>query len=260
MKKYILIGVGILGMLSFSASASTTTTHSNSVATVISDNEITAVITKNTSEKELEDLKSFFEENGIKLELKNIKFNTDNEITGIHIIIEQGNNRSQYSSSSTQAIPDIELGVKDGALFVTTKSNSMFAFSKGNMKHIPNIDSLLQKNGFVFEFDHDSFNDQMVNINKIVEEALQSQKGQNFMNHFNSFQNQFSSKNKYHFVDNPDIDKLIIIDGKEADFETLDKLAKADELDVVDFLKPKTAMSVYGKKAKDGAIVATTKK
>lgn len=64
---------------------------------------------------------------------------------------------------------------------------------------------------------------------------------------------------QFHFVDDPDIEKLIIIDGQEADFEKLDALAKEEKLDAVEFLKSKTAMSLYGEKAKDGAIIATTK-
>ena len=64
---------------------------------------------------------------------------------------------------------------------------------------------------------------------------------------------------KFRFVDNPDTEKLIVIDGKVSDFKTLDDLAKNDKLESVDVLKSKTAMSIYGKKAKDGAIIATTK-
>ena len=64
---------------------------------------------------------------------------------------------------------------------------------------------------------------------------------------------------KFRFVDNPDTDKLIVIDGKDSNFKTLDELAKNDKLESVDVLKPQTAMSIYGKKAKDGAIIATTK-
>lgn len=70
----------------------------------------------------------------------------------------------------------------------------------------------------------------------------------------------FERKTEYSFVDDPNIEKLIIIDGKEAKFEKLDKLAKDGKLDSVDFLKSKTAISIYGDKAKDGAIIATTKK
>lgn len=65
---------------------------------------------------------------------------------------------------------------------------------------------------------------------------------------------------EFAFVDDPEIEKLIIIDGDEADFETLDTLAKERKLDDVNILKPKIAVSIYGQKAKDGAIIAITKK
>ena len=64
---------------------------------------------------------------------------------------------------------------------------------------------------------------------------------------------------KFHFVDDPEIEKYIVIDGKKANFNTLDGLAKSNKLKSVDFLKSDTAKSLYGSKAKDGAIIATTK-
>lgn len=65
---------------------------------------------------------------------------------------------------------------------------------------------------------------------------------------------------RFQFVDDPNIKKVIIIDGKEADFKTLDQLAKDNKLEAVDILKSKTAVSIYGERAKDGVIIATTKK
>ena len=53
--------------------------------------------------------------------------------------------------------------------------------------------------------------------------------------------------------------KLIIIDGETSEYKKLDQLAKADKLKAVDYLKPETAISIYGDQAKDGAIIATTK-
>ncbi len=63
----------------------------------------------------------------------------------------------------------------------------------------------------------------------------------------------------YQFYDDPNTNKLIIIDGKESDFKTLDHLAKENKIDDVASLKSKTAMSIYGQKAKDGALIVTTK-
>lgn len=69
----------------------------------------------------------------------------------------------------------------------------------------------------------------------------------------------FQESKQFIFLDDPEKEKLIIIDGKEASFKELDSLAKEGNLDSFDVLKPKTAMSIYGEKAKDGAIIVTTK-
>ena len=63
---------------------------------------------------------------------------------------------------------------------------------------------------------------------------------------------------RFQFVDDPNIEKIIIIDGKESDFKTLDQLAKDNKLEAVDILKSKTSISIYGERAKDGVIIATT--
>ena len=211
----------------------------------------------------MKDLVSFFKEHQIELKLKNVKFNSDNEITSISIIIKQGTNISEYASSSNLPIPDIELGLKKGSLFVTTKSNSMFAFSNGNInmsfQKMPQLDSLLQHHNFSFDFDPSDLQDGMININEMLQEMMKNHQNGSATILPKRF-NLLPKQGKYHFVDSPDIEKLIIIDGKEADFETLDKLANEDQLDSVDFLKSKTAISLYGNKAKDGAIIATTKK
>ena len=65
---------------------------------------------------------------------------------------------------------------------------------------------------------------------------------------------------KYQFFGNSHKNKLIIIDGKEASFEQLEKLAATDSIEELDNLKPSTAESLYGKKGVNGAIIASTKK
>ena len=103
-----------------------------------------------------------------------------------------------------------------------------------------------------------------MNLNELREQMkkqfgdMTNDKYDNFSWFFDS-DNMNSTPHKYTFIDDPDSDKLIIIDGKESNFKTLKKLADDNKLDTVDDLKPKTAMSVYGKKAHDGAIIATTK-
>ncbi len=272
MKTWCIIGLSILGMLTLTAF----TQKPNKQVITKSDqsDEITAVINKNTSEKELEDLKIFFIENGIELIIKKVEYNTDNEITSLSLILKKGSSKSQYSSSSNQPISEIKLGYRNESLYITNSGMFDIAAWKGQSGfNYPKIDmdSIMKKHNFAFDFDFDedtdslSFNGQF-NIHKFKDHIMKSfsfdedENGNFFFNgqpmrSFGSVNNQ-----KFRFIDNPNIEKLIIIDGKESDFKTLDTLAKSDQLSDVDFLKPETAISIYGDKAKDGAIIAITKK
>ena len=123
------------------------------------------------------------------------------------------------------------------------------------------IDSLLTANPFSFNFSstdiQDFLNNDSFDFNSLADQILSQVNGVN--NASVSTKNNFSLP-KYNFINTPNLNKVIIIDGKESDFKTLDKLAKADKLNDVDNLKGPIAVSLYGEKAKDGAIIATTKK
>jgi len=267
MKKWFILGIGILCMFSLSSFTKNAFQHY-----IAQSDEITAVINKDTTEKELDDLKNFFAENNIELLVKKIAYNKQNELTSLSITLKKGNSKSQYASSSNTPISEIELGYKDGVLFINNSGTfdiaSMgkqfsFTFPKVSM------DSIMKQHGFAFNFNQDAdsllFKGQ-INIQKLKDQLMnsfsfdQDKDGNPILNGhplhaFKGFQ-----KQKFNFVDNPDIEKLIIVDGKESNFETLSKLAKKDQLDEVDFLKPEIATSIYGDKAKDGAIIAITKK
>ena len=218
-------------------------------------------------------MKTFFSENGIELRIKKVSFNEQNEITSLSLVLIKEGSKSQYSSSSNTPISEIKLGYKSGNLFITNAKtfdiSSLKSLSNFNYPNI-DMDSLMKKHNFAFDFNFDEENDSLFfkgqfDVQKLKDQIMQSfsfSKDENGNFSFNgqapNFQHHKSQK--YNFIDNPDIEKLIIIDGKEADFNTLDTLAKSDQLEDVDFLKPQIAISIYGDKAKDGAIIAITKK
>lgn len=269
MKQFLYIAFAILGLNSLCAATLSfdIQTKNKSVS-----EDITATINKETSQKELDDLKNFLSEKGIDFLLKNVKYNEQKEIVAISIILKKGDTKSNYSVSSNYPISPIVLGHKDGQLFI--ENNNMTDQLSSRLKSAfqsPNfaMDSIMKHHGFSFNFDDAS--DSLLLKGHIDISKLKDQ----LMNAFSFTDNDdgsFSIKgklpqsvqkqkmHKYNFVNSPKVAKLILIDGKESDFETLDKLAKSDQLDEVDFLKPQTAISVYGKKAKDGAIIATTLK
>ena len=82
------------------------------------DNAVTATITKKTTEEQLNELISYFKENNITLNLSEVNYNEANEIISIKISLEKDGQSSNYGLSSTQSIPDIELGYKNKSLFI----------------------------------------------------------------------------------------------------------------------------------------------
>ncbi len=270
MKKWIIIGMSILGTLS--STAYTIDLQSYVTDINIQSDQITAIINKDTSEQELEDLKAFFADNDIELRLKKIEYNANNELTSVSIVLQKGTSKSQYSSSSNTPISEIELGYRDGNLFITSSAIHSNANVWGNLSNFNypkvDLDSIMKNYGFAFNFNFDQENDSIFShhfdFKKLKDQLMQSfsfeeDENGNFI-FGGSPMNPPRKLQKYNFIDNPKINKLIIVDGQEVDFDTLDKLANADQLDEVDFLKPETAISIYGDKAKDGAIIATTKK
>jgi len=234
------------------------------------NDEITATITKSTSEEQFNDLISYFNDNGITLNLSEVNYNESNEIISIKISLEKDGQHSNYSLSSNQPISDIQLGLKDNSLFIKTIKGTHIQSSQNSLSDLFEqlnnstlIDSLLTSSPFSF------------NLNSADMQELMNSNSFNFdFNNLNDFFNQFNNSNqaasinqshsnklpKYNFINTPGVQKLIVINGEESDFNTLNELAKNDQLEEVDNLKPATAISLYGNKAQDGAIIATTKK
>ena len=261
MKKISLL---LACVLSFGAIFASNSFNLNDNKVQMSD-EIVGTISKNTTEDQFESLIGYFKDNGIKLDISEVNYNKEDEITGIKILLQKGSQKSRYAMSSNVPIADLELGSRDGSLFITTKGNINSGQISSILSEFQNatisIDSLLAEHPFSFTFNSDQLRD-LLNGAEIDMDAF----GANLFGSQNSIKSNGSSNvnsgsklPKYSFINNPSIDKLIIIDGEESNFETLDNLAKADKLVEVDNLKPSTAVSIYGDKAKDGAIIATTK-
>lgn len=237
------------------------------ITTVQENDVITATITKNTTEEQFNELISYFKDNSIELNLSEVKYNEENEIISIKISLEKEGQKSNYGLSSTQPISDIELGYKNNSLFIKSSKgletsneslNSLFEELSGGST---SIDSLLTANPFSLSFNSADLQN-FINSGSLhfdLDDLAQDFFGQTSTSSSN---NTSASKGlpKYNFINTPGIQKLIIIDGKESDFDTLNELAQNNKLEEVDNLKAATAISLYGKKARDGAIIATTKK
>lgn len=241
------------------------------------DSNVIVTIDKTTTSKDFQEIKDMLKENDISVTFSKVERNDLGELKGINITLEDGkSNKAESTISSNMPISQITFGRKDGLLFISqsnTETGAFAFFNQPNMKPFGfESDSLMGQNFKSFgnlNFDN-FFNDtdnsfffkgQNITMDQLREQMKkQLQSGGMNSNGFSwFFDSQQDPKPQINFMDNPSIEKLIIIDGKESDFETLKDLEKKDKIAVVDMLKPETAMSVYGSKAKDGALIVTTK-
>ena len=238
----------------------------------IKNSEIKITIDKNTKDSEFKTIVKTLKKHNIDAKFSGIKRNKSNEIIAIKIQLEDDNgNESNTSLSSDNPISTITLGAEKNSLYITSSNAKNFSFNGTHSlsKHFDfsfdDDEHVLTINGKTFNFD---------DIKDQIEDAFvfeEDKDGKRVVIKLNNFDFDFDDdeehewiskqhSQKFRFIDDPEIEKLIMIDGKKASFKKLDELAKSDKLQSVDFLKPDTATSLYGKKAKDGAIIATTKK
>jgi len=239
----------------------------------IQNGKIKVTIDKNTKDSEFKTIVKTLKKHNIEAKFSGIKRNKSNEIIAIIIKLEDDNgNESNTSLSSNNPISTITLGAEKNSLYITSSDSKNFSFNGTHSlsKHFDfsfdDDEHKMTINGKTFDFDE--IKDQIKDA-FIFEEDKDGKRVVIKLNNFDfdfdddkEEEHEWTTKQysqKFHFVDDPEIEKLIMIDGKKANFKKLDELAKSDKLKSVDFLKPDTAKSLYGKKAKDGAIIATTK-
>lgn len=263
-KSALKIGIGAFMIVALCFVTLKSFAHKSNLSEVsITTDNVVVTIDKKTTKEGFEDIKSMLKDHGITAQFNDITRNDLAELTGLKIELKDGKSGSATSKiSSNVPISEITFGRKDGILFITPGKNGNESIGFLNPSRMPSFsfdtDSIIGQNfnsfgGFNLndffneEGDSSFFGGTSMNFDKMRAQMQQ------FM------QQQQLNGGSFKFYDDPKTNKLIIIDGKESNFNTLDKLSKEHKLAEVDNLKPKTAMSIYGNKAKDGAIIAITK-
>ncbi len=262
----ILTTVGLLTIHGFAnANELSNTKPRDYENTLNNDGDITVTIDKNTSENNFKDIKTTLAEYGINAEFSNTKRNDANELTGIKIRLFDANNSTTAGFSSSMPLSQVSFGRKNGTLYISqgkigagnATNMQAFGFNQDAMSSISDMLNGLNLNDFFSDENGAfSFNGQDFNLNEL-QKQLQDQFGSDAF--WSLFGNLNPGNKPFYFVDDPDTERIIIIDGKESNFDTLNELAKNNSIEAIDYLKPKTAVSLYGNKAKDGAIIVTTK-
>ncbi|MFH4964233.1 hypothetical protein V8G69_04455 [Gaetbulibacter sp. M235] len=276
-KKVLKLGISLVMIVALCFASFKSFAHKSTKTQIAKENNVIVTIDKSTTSDEFNDIKSMLKENNITATFSNIERNDLNEVTGLSIELNDGKSETVTSRvSSNMPIAQITFGRKNGLLFISqskTENGALGFFNQPNMLPFGfENDSIVGQNfqsfgNFNFDdfFNDDNnsffFNGQNMTIDQLREQMkkqLQSSgMNPNGLSWF--FDSEDNSNKTYNFIDDPKVNKLIVIDGKESDFKKLKSLEEEHKLKVVDMLKPETAISLYGDKAKDGAIIATTK-
>ena len=200
---------------------------------VIGD-EVTITIDKNTKDSEFKSIVKTLKSHDINAKFSSIKRNKDNEIIAIEIKLEDDKgNESNTSFSSNNPISTITLGAKDDSLYIISSNSDNFSFNGTHSlsKHFDfsfdDDEHVMTINGKTFDFD---------DIKEQVKDAFvfeNDEDGKRMILKLNNFNFDFNEEHeevhekherkekkvwigknnsqKFHFVDDPEIEKLIII-------------------------------------------------
>lgn len=231
------------------------------------DNSVDITIDKKTTDEDLKNIISMLKEYDITAKFETVKRNSNNEITKIAIKLESANSATSSSYNfSGNAINPISFGMKNNNLYV---GNDDFNFGMLNPKDRMHQFNFFSGNDSIFEHGFSGFKNFYGNMKDPFFMLGDSTDIEAIKEMLNSFDMQSFTKlidegvkgdktQRYHFVDDPNTEKLIVINGEVSDFKTLNELAKSNKIETVDVLRPKSAVSIYGDKAKQGAIIITT--
>ena len=262
----LIVGLGLASYKTFAHSQKTkipTTNDDNTLQeTTLKEPgaDVTMTMDSNASKDNMDQMIHLLKEQNIAVKFSNVQRNDEGKITGIRIeLSDESNGKAVSQIASFSPISNISFGRKEGRLFITQEGNEGtqgFSFINGASPFFANDSIFDQQFGMLKKFNLQdffnnpsagmAFNGSTANFDELEKQMLEEM-------------NALGNSSQYSFIDDPDTNKLIIIDGKESDFETLNKLANEKKIVAVDALKPETAMSIYGSKAKDGALIVSTK-
>jgi len=201
----------------------------------------------------LEEFKTLLESNGVTMKIKSLKRNQDNKISAINIVFESKNRTTNYSSKIKEGIlpfyfkmtdesiqvygiKDIEDNEKTIVAYNTQKPNDTLYFKMIDSSKVQSLSK--EKSDLYYE------GGKTLKVTTKNEELII---------------NQLKKESKVISTTTNNIQKpLIIIDGKETDYDLLKNL-NPNIIESMTVLKDKKATDVYGDKGKNGVIILITK-
>ena len=259
--------------------ATNTKTPENKRALVtIQDFEKT--ITKNATKNDLKKIESELAEIGFKVSFSDLEYNTLNEITGITVKYGgQNSNSGSYSVSSENPINTIIISSKNGSISlksVGTSGNSA-VLSQGKtmdaQAQSEEIEMEFQKKLEEMDAKRQELRAEMAEKRKKMQEEMDATMEKNEKSEA-EYQAKRNEKLTTRDTNSIELDKdelnefyemnklkphLIIVNGTEKTKAEMVRI-EPSTIESVNILKEQSAVALYGEKAKNGAIIITTKK
>ncbi len=234
-------------------------------AIAINDEEV-IIITKNTSDAELDNIVEAQKENGMTLKFSNIKRNDDGEIIAIKVEANAKNSNANYSIKSDSTIKPIMIKYdinhdtisignakhSNKIVFVTSDSKKNIITSGVN-KEVVIVEEISNKDIIEEGIEEDVEED-------VVKEVITITESKGSGTHDKRVIVSGNTDDKVVIrTDNNDQKPLIILNGKELKKRKLKSL-ESNDIKKIKVLKGNDAVEKYGKKGENGVIEVITKR
>jgi len=234
------------------------------------------VLDKNSTNDDLANLKEpFSKEFDIKLNFKGIKRNSDNEITAIKINAKGENTSASFENSGTEPISPIRIAFDSDSNSIsignlTSKYNKYIYKIDGDKKGHKNVWIHKDEDGkhktkviseeHTIHFNSDDDEEHEIEITTDSEDGDKTKNVFIIKTDGNKIKkHKITKKGNLVFLSEDDGEPLYILDGKEIDKNEMEKI-DSETIERMEVLKGSKATEKYGKKAKGGVILITTKK
>lgn len=214
------------------------------------------VITKNTTDKELESIKSELKAKGISFSYSHVKRNNANEITGINTTFKSGDNSTNYNVNGDDPIKPFRFKSSEDSFGVGTldKEDQTFYYKTNSGK--TKVQSTSKNSHVIFtesddqDMDKESDNE---NHNNVIfkSKTWTNSNGEKITIDASENGNMYNIRE---ISDEP----MFVINGEvveKAIFEDVD----SEDIQSINVLKGKTAVKYYGDNGKNGVVLMTKK-
>ncbi|ULC58775.1 hypothetical protein MBM09_12735 [Flaviramulus sp. BrNp1-15] len=236
----------------------TQTKKQNTIYKVAINDLVEVMVTKKSSDKNLDEIAAKLKEHGVTIKFKGVKRNNEGEITAIKINANSKNSNANYNISADDTIKPIKISFnkEDDSISI---GNGHYIHEDGNTLHFISKD----KNHKIHSTGHGnkvyviSDDDNDKNIEVIVESDVDIDTDVEIIESIEK--NPGKNKAKIRILKKGDNDPIHIINGKVVEKNEVELLDK-ENIEKVEVLKGEVAIKKYGDKGKDGVVMVTTKK